>query len=78
MWWTKPRAEARGAAWAVAHRIGKLVWLLLHEGVDYQEKGPAAKNPNTLARKFRRLLKDFQRLGVDPRNLIAEAARSHA
>lgn len=23
----KPRLEAKGAAWAVAHRIGKLVWL---------------------------------------------------
>jgi transposase len=69
----KPRVEAKGAAWAVAHRISKLVWLMLHEGVEYQEKGPAAKNPNLLARKLRRLLKDFQRLGIDPRSLIQEA-----
>jgi transposase len=68
----KPRVEARGAAWAVAHRISKLIWRMLHEGVSYQEKGPAAKNPNMLARKFRRLLKDFQALGIDPRTLIAQ------
>lgn len=74
----KPRVEAKGAAWAVAHRISKLLWLMLHEGVDYQEKGPAAQNPNLLARKFRRLMKDFQRLGIDPRSLIQEGLSAHA
>lgn len=62
----KPRIEARGAAGAVAHRISKLVWRLLHEGIEYQEQGPAARNPKTLLRKLRRLLKDFQRQGIDP------------
>jgi transposase len=65
----KPRIEAKGAAWAVAHRIAKLVWLMLHEGVEYQEKGPAAKNPKTLIRKLRRLLKDLQAMGIDPSSL---------
>lgn len=51
---------------------------MLHEGVDYQEKGPAAQNPSTLKRKFRRLIKDFQRLGLDPSSLIQEAIQSHA
>jgi transposase len=69
----KPRIEGKGAAWAVAHRIGKLMWLMLHEGVEYKERGPAAHNPKTLARKFRRLLKDFARLGIDPRTLLPEA-----
>jgi transposase len=74
----KPRIEAKGAAWAVAHRIGKLVWLLLHKGVDYEEKGPAAKNPKTLMRKFRRLLKDFQRMGIDPSTLTPQLTQLHA
>ncbi len=69
----KPRVEARGAAWAVAHRISKLVWRLLHDGIEYQEKGPAAHNPNTLVRKLRRLLKDFQRQGIDPLTLLAQS-----
>lgn len=73
----KPRIEAKGAAWAVAHRIGKLVWLLLHEGVEYQERGPAARNPKTLIRKFRRLLKDFQRIGIDPSTLVPQSAQPH-
>lgn len=69
----KPRVEAKGAAWAVAHRISKLVWRMLHEGVSYQEKGPAARNPHMLARKFRRLLQEFQRLGIDPQTLMPPA-----
>jgi hypothetical protein len=34
----KPKIEAEGAAWAVPHRIAKVVRLLLDEGVEYQEK----------------------------------------
>jgi transposase len=74
----KPRIEARGAAWAVAHRIAKLVWLMLHEGVEYQEKGPAAKNPKTLQRKFRRLLKDLRAMGIDPSTLDPSLAEVRA
>jgi len=32
----KPRIEGRGAAWAVAHRIAKVVWLVLHQEVEYR------------------------------------------
>ena len=74
----KPRIEAKGAAWAVAHRIAKLIWLLLHEGVEYQEKGPAAKNPQTLMRKLRRLIKDFKSVGVDVTTLIPHAVQGRA
>jgi transposase len=69
----KPRVEAKGAMWSVAHRIIKVIWLMLHEDVAYQEKGPAAHNPVTLTRKFRRLIKEFQRLGMDPHTLLQEA-----
>lgn len=66
----KPRVEGKGAAWAVAHRIAKIVWLVLHEGVEYQEKGSAPPNERTLVRKFKRILKDFGRLGFDVRALL--------
>ena len=57
----KPKIEAKGAAWAVAHRTAEVVWLLLHEGVGYQEKGVAPANPRTLVRQFRRLTKERTR-----------------
>jgi transposase len=67
----KPRIEGKGAAWAVAHRIAKVVWLLLHQGVEYQEKG-SAPNPRTLVHKFRRLMKDFARAGLDAKSLVEQ------
>ena len=68
----KPRIEGKGAAWAVAHRIGKVIGLVLHEEVEYVEKGPGKINTQTLNRKFRRLMKEFARNGVDPRTLLDE------
>jgi transposase len=66
----KPRVEGKGAAWAVAHRITKIVWLVLHQEVEYQEKGSAPPNERTLVRKFKRILKEFGRLGLDVRALL--------
>lgn len=66
----KPRVEAKGAAWAVAHRITKVVGLVLHQPGEYREKGSAPPNERTLVRKFKRILKDFGRLGLDVRALL--------
>lgn len=68
----KPRVEGKGAAWAVAHRIAKVVWLVLHEQVEYQEKGAAPPNERTLLRKFKRMLKEFGQLGLDVRALLEQ------
>jgi transposase len=66
----KPRVEGKGAAWAVAHRIAKVVWLVLHQQAEYQEKGSAPPNERTLVRKFKRMLKQFASLGLDVRALL--------
>ena len=66
----KPRVEGKGAAWAVAHRIAKVVWLVLHQQVEYVEKGAAPPNERTLVRKFKRMLKEFGQLGLDVRALL--------
>jgi transposase len=68
----KSRIKPKGAAWAVAHRIATVVWLILHEGVEYCEKGPAKPNPRTLTRKLRRLVADLARVGLDARALLSE------
>ena len=68
----KPRVEGKGAAWAVAHRIAKVIWLVLHEEVEYKEKGPALPNERTLVRKFRRMVKEFGQLGLDVRALLEQ------
>ncbi len=68
----KPRIEGKGAVWAVAHRMAKVIWLVLHNQVDYQEKGSAPPNERTLMRKFKRLLKEFGHLGLDVRALLEQ------
>jgi len=70
----QPRLEAKGAAWAVAHRIGKVVWLLLHEEIEYKEMGPAPLKPASLARKLRHLLRDLARAGIDAKSLLDQYA----
>jgi transposase len=70
----KPRIEGQGAAWAVAHRIAKVIWLVLHNGADYREKGTAALNPRTLTRKLRRLLRECAKAGIDARDLLSQTA----
>lgn len=69
----KPRIESKGAVWAVAHRVAKVVWFVLHEAVEYQERGPAKPNPETLKRKLRNLVRQLTRVGVDPREAFNSA-----
>jgi transposase len=73
-----PRLGGKSAAWAVAHRIGKVVWLLLHENVEYKEMGPATLKPASLARKFRRLVQDLKRAGLDAKSLLDQCAPATA
>jgi len=50
------------AIWAVAHRLCRLVWKILHQGANYQERSVC---PNTLVAKqrTRRLIRQLQALG---------------
>lgn len=70
------RLEGKGAAWAVAHRIAKLIWLIMHQGVEYQEKGSAPLHPKILQRKLGRLLKEYAKAGIDAQAAIAQALAS--
>jgi transposase len=57
-----PRLGYKAAIWAVAHRICRLVWIILHHQVDYIEKGNAP-NPKTKQQSARKLLRQLQMLG---------------
>jgi transposase len=50
------------AVWAVAHRLCRLVWKVLHEGVSYIEHGPTV-NALTLKRRKQRLVTQLKKLG---------------
>ena len=68
----QPKIESKGAAWAVAHRIAKVVWLLIHEGVEYEEKGPGQPSVKSLTRKLRRMAKQFAAHGLDISSVLAQ------
>lgn len=50
------------AVWAIAHRLCRLVWKILHEGVSYVEYGPAP-TPIALKRRRQRLVTQLKKLG---------------
>jgi transposase len=57
-----PRLGHAKAIWAVAHRLCRLTWLILHQGVAYQEK---SQQSNLVAARLRtnRLVRQLQALG---------------
>ena len=51
------------AIWAVAHRLCRLIWKILHQGVSYQEQGSPTANPKSIRRRQRKLVAEFRKLG---------------
>jgi hypothetical protein len=59
-----PRLGYRSAIWAIAHRLCRVVWKLLHEGARFIEKG-SEPDAQTKKRRARMLVKTLRRLGYD-------------
>lgn len=57
-----PKLGFQAAIWAVAHRIGRILWKILHEGVSYIEMG-AESTPAAEKRRAQKLLKALRGLG---------------
>jgi transposase len=52
------------AVWAIAHRLCRLIWKVLHDGIRYVERGPAV-SAVTLKRRRQRLVTQLKKLGYD-------------
>jgi transposase len=57
-----PRLGYDGAIWVVAHRLGRLVWKILHDGVRYIEQGQGT-DPKTNRRRAHKLAQALRKLG---------------
>jgi transposase len=57
-----PRLGYKGAIWAVAHRLGRVVWKILHDGVSYIEFG-GETDPKAKQRRAKRLAQSLRKLG---------------
>ena len=58
------RIGPQKAIWAVAHRLCRLIWKILHLGVRYQEQGFPAPDPKSLLRRQQRVRSEFRKLGM--------------
>ena len=65
----KSRLKYQEAVWAIAHRLCRLIWKILHQGIGYEERGPAvsAKSKRTRTSK---MIRELRALGyrVEPIN----------
>jgi transposase len=52
-------AQAIGA---IAHRLSRLVWKILHEGIPYEERGPAVTKARA-QRPAQKMIRELRRLG---------------
>jgi transposase len=59
-----PRLGFAKAIWAIAHHMMRLIWKILHEGAQYQERG-AQTSPQALRRRLQYLRKECLALGYD-------------
>ena len=57
-----PRLGHNQAIGAIAHRQCRLIWLILHQGVRYEERGPAVTKQSKQARTAR-MIRQLRRLG---------------
>lgn len=59
-----PRLGYRQAIWAIAHRLCRLVWKILHEGIRYIEQG-AACDPRRRRLRAQTLVRTLRKLGYE-------------
>jgi hypothetical protein len=57
-----PRLGHAQAIGAIAHRLCRLIWMILHQGIRYEERGPAVSEE---ARKVRarKMIRELRSLG---------------
>ncbi len=60
-----PRLGYKKAVWAIAHRICRILWHVLHGGANYIEHGLRTTNPRVLKSQLTRITKKLKALGFD-------------
>jgi transposase len=64
-----PRLGHQQTIGAIAHRQCRLIWLILHQGVRYEERGPAVTK-QSMQNRMARMIRQLRRLGyrIEPPN----------
>src|SRR5437870_6004272 len=69
-----PRLGHKQTIGAIAHRLCRLIWLILHQGVRYQERGPSVSQRSQHQRTHK-MIRELQKLGyrVEPSSVVPNA-----
>lgn len=57
-----PRIGHSKAVWAIAHRLCRLIWKILRQGIRYDERGPAVSRKSTQKRTAK-MIRELRKLG---------------
>jgi len=62
-----PRLGHNQTIGAIAHRLCRLIWIILHRGVRYEERGPSV-NAKSRRQRTNRMIRELRKLGyrVEP------------
>jgi transposase len=73
-----PRLGHNQAIGAIAHRQCRLIWLILHQGVRYEERGPAVTKQSK-QRRTARMIRQLRSLGyrIEPPNPQPSQTQAH-
>ncbi len=66
------RLGHKQAIGAITHRLGRLVWKILHDGVTYEERGPAVTKARA-QRRAAKMLRELRSLGYRVERALAPA-----
>jgi transposase len=69
----KPRLGHGPAIGAIAHRLCRLIWIILHQGVRYEEGGPAVQERSQRKRTMR-MIRELRSLGYQVEPLSVQPA----
>ncbi|HME05416.1 MAG TPA: IS110 family transposase [Bryobacteraceae bacterium] len=65
------------AMWAVVHRLCRLTWKILHQGVRYEERG-ALPDPKLVKQRKKKLVRQLQDLGYEVQLIVRGEAPATA
>ena len=71
-----PRLGYQATIWAIAHRLCRVVWKIMHERVQFIEQG-SEPNPRLRHKRARMLARELRRLGYDIAITSRNAATQH-
>ena len=69
----KPRLGHGPAIGAIAHRLGRPIWIILHQGIRYEERGPAVQERSKRKRTMR-MIRELRSLGYQVEPLTVQPA----